>query len=485
MASETTEDLQSEASHSGSRRTTGIFLTNENGSMNRSEISYPAGKGSMKQNLNSHDLHEQLSISKNLPREMKSYGLLLLAFQVAMIVLYASKIKYITPEEAVDDWPLFQEMKDVSIMVFFGFGYLMTFVRYYGFSAAGYTFVVSAMAVQWSIPLQLMFEHAAHPEIKWEVGVFHVLNGLFCAATLMISYGAILGRVTPLQMIIMGIIEPVFYWLNIFIGSLTLKALDIGGGMFIHVFGCYFGMSMTFFLSHNKSYKHPNNRSNYVSDLFSLAGTLFLFMMWPSFNAAIAGTDLGKVRAAINTFMSLTGSILSVFIVTRIINKRKFDIIHVQNSTLAGGVMMGVAADLDLTLGGALVCGAFAGTVSTFGFTYLTPFLNRLKFQDTCGINNLHGIPGLMGSFVAVFVTLGRRSVDDYPRGFSQPAIQVAAIAISVGLGLLGGSIAGMIMKASESIYKFRTNEFYQDVPFWSMHSDEEPSKNIRMSEFS
>lgn len=34
------------------------------------------------------------------------------------------------------------------------------------------------------------------------------------------------------------------------------------------------------------------------------------------------------------------------------------------------------------------------------------PFLEkRLKLQDTCGIHNLHAVPGLLGGFIAAIVT--------------------------------------------------------------------------------
>ncbi len=35
---------------------------------------------------------------------------------------------------------------------------------------------------------------------------------------------------------------------------------------------------------------HPYNSSKYNSDLFSIIGTLLLFLLWPSFNAVVAPT---------------------------------------------------------------------------------------------------------------------------------------------------------------------------------------------------
>ena len=67
--------------------------------------------------------------------------------------------------------------------------------------------------------------------------MLHLVNGLFCAGTVMISYGAFLGKVTPVQMLLVGIIEPIFYWLNHWLTVHKLEGFDVGGGMVIHTFG--------------------------------------------------------------------------------------------------------------------------------------------------------------------------------------------------------------------------------------------------------
>ena len=47
----------------------------------------------------------------------------------------------------------------------------------------------------------------------------------------------------------------------------------------------------------------------------------------------------------------------------------------------------------------AILIGIFAGTVSTFGFSRLMFFLERtIGLHDTCGIFNLHGLPGVIGA---------------------------------------------------------------------------------------
>lgn len=52
----------------------------------------------------------------------------------------------------------------------------------------------------------------------------------------------------------------------------------------------------------------------------------------------------------------------------------------------------------------ALLIGSIAGVVSTLGFQYLTDALKKVKLHDTCGVNNLHGIPGVISGLVSVLV---------------------------------------------------------------------------------
>lgn len=39
------------------------------------------------------------------------------------------------------------------------------------------------------------------------------------------------------------------------------------------------------------------------------------------------------------------------------------------------------------------------------GFFYSQPFLeNTLRLQDTCGVHNLHAMPGMLGGFIGAIV---------------------------------------------------------------------------------
>jgi ammonium transporter Rh len=64
---------------------------------------------------------------------------------------------------------------------------------------------------------------------------------------------------------------------------------------------------------------------------------------------------------------------------------------------------MGAICDLIIWPGSAIGIGALAGILSVAGYVYVQPFLERkIGLHDTCGINNLHGMPSLLSGFAAV-----------------------------------------------------------------------------------
>ena len=75
------------------------------------------------------------------------------------------------------------------------------------------------------------------------------------------------------------------------------------------------------------------------------------------------------------------------------------------NASLAGGVACGANAEIIVAPYGAMLLGFIAGCVSSFGVAYLSHFLqNAINLHDTCGVHNLHGMPGIIGGLVSAIV---------------------------------------------------------------------------------
>jgi len=229
--------------------------------------------------------------------------------------------------------------------------------------------------------------------------------------------------------------------------------------MYVHAFGAFFGVALAYVLSPPGAGQtdHPNNGATYSSDMFSMIGTTFLWIFWPSFNGALAA-DGHQLAAIVNTHLSLAGSVLATFACSYIL-LGKFDMVHIQNATLAGGVAMGSAANMRLAPWVSILIGILSGVLSTYGFHAITDKL-RAKFNidDTCGVHNLHGMPGVLGAIISVFVVLA--TDDQYTGGIvpsdrskgDQAGVQFAGILVTLVMALVGGFITGKIVKLLPSV---------------------------------
>lgn len=364
-------------------------------------------------------------------------------------------------------YPMFQ---DVHVMIFIGFGFLMTFLKRYGFSSVGVNLLLAAFGLQWGLLMQGIW-HLDDGKIK--VSIFKIINADFSTATVLISFGAVLGKTSPVQLLIMTILEITIFSINEHLVANVLKANDVGASMIIHAYGAYFGLAVARVL-YRPGLKngHNNDGSVYHSDLFAMIGTVFLWMFWPSFNSAIAEPGLTQLTAVINTYLSLAACVLSAYALSSLVeHKGKLDMVHIQNATLAGGVAVGTCADMNIGPFGAMLIGFIAGIVSTLGFKYLTPVLaSSLGIQDTCGVHNLHGMPGILGGLAGIVaVALGKKEGGD-------ATMQAAALASSLGFALVGGAVTGLIMKLPFWGQPPDQNCF-DDSLYWEVPAEEEESE--------
>ncbi|XP_028358696.1 ammonium transporter Rh type B isoform X1 [Phyllostomus discolor] len=384
-------------------------------------------------------------------------------------------------------YPSFQ---DVHAMVFVGFGFLMAFLQRYGFSSVGFTFLLAAFALQWSTLIQ-GFLHSFHGN-QIHVGVESMINADFCAGTVLISFGAVLGKTGPVQLLLMALLEVALFGINEFVLLSLLGVKDAGGSMTIHTFGAYFGLVLSRVLYRPQLEKSAHRRGSvYHSDLFAMIGTIFLWIFWPSFNSAPTTLGDGQHRTVLNTYYSLTASTLSTFALSSLVGDNgRLDMVHVQNAVLAGGVVVGTSSEMMLTPFGALAAGFLAGTVSTLGYKFFTPILeSKFKVQDTCGIHNLHGMPGILGALLGVLVA-GLATHEAYGDGLhsvfpliaegqrsatSQAVYQLFGLFVTLTFASVGGGLGGLLLKLP-CLDAPPDSQCYEDQIYWEVpgeHEDE------------
>ena len=427
-----------------------------------------------------------------------TFPLALVGFEFLMVICYGAFVDYndVDSTSTIDHYyPFYQ---DIHVMILVGFGFLMTFLRKYAYSALGYTMLLTAVVIQASILINGLFHNAFNNDWhKLELDVTSLISGDFAAGAVLISFGAILGRSTPMQLFIMSICELVFYAVNESIGVIVYEANDMGGSMYVHTFGAYFGLAVAWVLARNNEPLDEPEDSK-ISNTTAAIGTLFLWMFWPSFNGAFA-TGESQNRVIVNTVFALCASAIGAFATSKLVKKnRRFEMEHILNATLAGGVGVGSSADLIIKPFGAILIGTTAGTVSVLGYHYLSPHLEKkYGIYDTCGVHNLHGIPGVIGGLGGVIsAAIATKSLYDdalmeiYPAradgrtAWEQSWYQLAALGTTIAISIIGGLLTGLIMQIDKM-----NGRLYDDSEYWEVaqQTDEEAVehnvKKVEMSE--
>lgn len=414
----------------------------------------------------------------------KAAAAVFLAFTAVMIILFGVFVEYAPPDFA-STAPRYPYFQDVHVMIFIGFGFLMSFLHRGGFTATSHAFLVAAYAGLWAMLNRGFWSRAISEHGEWTnitLSVNEMIGADFCAGAVLISFGAMLGRVSATQMLTMMIIEVVVFSINEAILLERYHIVDVGGSMVIHAFGAYFGVACSFMLELvNKDRKEIDTKANgssRVTDTMAMVGTLFLFCFWPSFNAAPA--ILGaQDRTVVNTILSIAMSCVGSFLVVCLIDaKGRFGMVEIQNSTIAGGVAIGASADLVVNPFGAMLVGLAAGALSVAGYRFVTPALEKVGLKDTCGVHNLHGMPGVLAAIVSAIAVgaskeskyfgqyneIYKKAADGRPRAESA-GLQMAGLFTTLGLALVGGAIAGVIIAQLPSLPSFFEDKHEYHVP--------------------
>lgn len=335
---------------------------------------------------------------------------------------------------------------NILAMLLVGFGFLMVFVRRYGFSATTGTYLVVATGLPLYILLRAngIFGHALTPQ-----SVDAVIYAEFAVAAGLIAMGAVLGRLRVFQYALLALFIVPVYLLNEWLvldnaSGLTEGFQDSAGSIAIHAFGAYFGLGVSIVLTTAAQRAQPIE-SDATSDRFSMLGSMVLWLFWPSFATAIVPFEQ-MPQTIVNTLLALCGATLATYFLSALLHKGKASIVDMANAALAGGVAIGSVCNI-VGPGGAFAIGLLGGAISVVGFVFIQPMLeSKAKMIDTCGVHNLHGLPGLLGGFSAILVVPGIA------------VTQLTGIGITLAMALVGGMIAGALIRLTGT-----TKQAYED----------------------
>jgi len=326
----------------------------------------------------------------------------------------------------------------ILAMLLVGFGFLMVFVRKYGYGATTGTYLVVAVGLPVYLLLRscgiLCGERIAPSTIK------ALIYAEFAVASALIAMGAVLGRLRVFQYALLALCLIPAYLLNEWLvldggSGMTHGFVDTAGSIIIQAFGAYFGIGLTLALTTQQQRSQPIT-SDATSDRFAMIGSMVLWLFWPSFCSAIVPLQ-EMPQTVVNTVLSLSGATISTYFLSTLLRKGKTSIADMANAALAGGVAIGATCNIVAPVD-AFGIGLLAGAVCVIGYVFVQPALEtRFKIVDTCGVHNLHGMPGLLGGLIVLCVVPGSAKT------------QLIGMAITVALALGCGLVAGTLIQVT------------------------------------
>jgi len=367
---------------------------------------------------------------------MKKWAAVFLIISIAIGIAMIPQLNIYGQEETMtiaENEFMYEKSIHILVMLLIGFGFLMVFVRKYGYTSVTATYLVVAL----SLPLYML----VRPYLWGSMADISITNismllfAEFAAASLLIAMGGPLGRVNTSQYLIIGSLFTPLYALNewLLFSGVVIPAgafLDTAGSVMIHAFGAYFALGMIVMLTSKKERGIPVDTSK-RSNEFALLGSAALWVFWPSFCTALVAVDKIPL-VAINTIFALCGATLATYVFSILI-RGKIEVGDIANASLAGGVAIG-ASVADVTPGWSILIGLIAGAISVIGYTTIQPRLQKATGGvDTCGVHNLHGMPGLFGGIITAVLV-------------ANPLWQLTGVVVTVVFALITGLIVGFIV---------------------------------------
>ncbi|MCH8683813.1 ammonium transporter [Pedomonas mirosovicensis] len=222
----------------------------------------------------------------------------------------------------------------------------------------------------------------------------------------------------------------------------NLGALDFAGGTVVHINAGVAGLVGCIIAGKRIGYGREALTPHSLT--LTMVGAALLWFGWFGFNA---GSNLeangGAALALINTFLATAGAALG-WLVVEWLGKGKPSLLGVVSGVIAGLVAVTPAAGLAGPMG-SIVLGVVASVVCYF---FCTTVKNRLGYDDSLDVFNIHGVGGIVGSIgtgILVAPALGGVGIDGYAMGH-QVWVQVVATAIAILWSGIGSAILYFIV---------------------------------------
>ena len=368
--------------------------------------------------------------------------------------------------------------RDMNIMVFLGFGMLHSILKRNAWINISINMLLIAISIQFALFFNFLWKNAFNEYWKHDYFNFdYIMRAIFISSSVTITLGSVIGKLSIVQYLIMAILEIILCSLNYELCEEKLESVDHGGALYIHTFGAIFSIAISTVLFCSSKVKaslrsfNNFNKSNYFSNITSYLGMIILFCYFPSFNSALAKSQILRNRGRINTYFALFGSVFGSFITSGFYNGGRFVFEEILYGSISGAIIISGCCTVCLYHWGSLIIGTIGAIISVSLLSKIKPYFVKWGLQDTCNVIIIHGIPGIIGGFLTPIYISGFRYIKqtDYDDIFlrdykTQAGIQVGAIFITIGIAFIGGIAIGYLIKISQC---GKIHQYFSDSEFF------------------
>ncbi|XP_028615695.1 blood group Rh(CE) polypeptide [Grammomys surdaster] len=388
--------------------------------------------------------------------------------QTAFILLFWFFITQDTAQVDRKFMASYQVLQDLTLVAALGFGFLSSSFRRHSWSSVAFNLFMLALGVQGTI----LLDHFLHQVHHWNKinNLSSIQIATMSTLPVLISAGAILGKVNLVQLAVMVVIEATAFGAIRLADEMVFKMKDHVVMMHGHVFGAYFGLTMAWWLSRSLPRRVGENAQTEKvqmatgSSLFAMLGTLFLWIFWPSVNSALLeGTE--KRNAVFNTYYALAVSTVTATSMSALSHAQgKINMVHIHNAVLAGGVAVGAPGGLISSPWIAMVLGLTAGLISIWGAKSPPVCLNHM-LQNPSGIHYTFGLPGLLGGLTYYCLQIAEPPYSEVWI-IRQTITNIGTLSFAVAMGLVTGLLTGCLL--SVKVWRApHAAKYFDDQTFW------------------
>ena len=230
-----------------------------------------------------------------------------------------------------------------------------------------------------------------------------------CALAMLAAFSSILGRVGPLECLIVTLLGGFAYEFNRQL--ITVHVNDSFGTLSIFTFGGFMGLALGFIMRMRESSgngpstnKHPRNNANENSVSRAIIGAVIIFVFFPCLALDLdAQHGINYFNSFIGPFcivLSMGASLVSTLIFSSLLNGTIIarDMIH---APIAGAIIGGTASFFSTNPAQPIIAGFFGGALQTL----IQNYFEKSNARDGDILStiswSLFGVQGFFGGVVA------------------------------------------------------------------------------------